>query len=113
MNEENVLCAASSYQQKYYFNPRFDRIPERVKKELQIICVSFTEEAGGVLVMEFAADGTLMIRVEADDSDYLFDEIESGIRIGRMQREHEELFRQLELCYKVMFDGGEEHDEDR
>ncbi len=113
MNEENVLCAASSYQQKYYFNPRFDRIPERVKKELQIMCVSFTEEAGGVLVMEFAADGTLMIRVEADDGDYLFDEIESGIRIGRMQKEHEELFGQLELCYRVMFDCGGEPDENR
>ena len=103
MNEENVLCAASSYQQKYYFNPRFDKIPDRVKKELQILCVSFTEEAGGILVMEFSKDGELMIRVQADDNDYLFDEIESGIRIGRMQHDNEELFMQLEACYKFMF----------
>ena len=103
MNEENVLCAASSYQQKYYFNPRFDKIPDRVKKELQVLCVSFTEEAGGILVMEFSEDGDLMIRVQADDNDYLFDEIESGIRIGRMQHDNEELFMQLEACYKVMF----------
>ena len=103
MNEENVLCAASSYQQKYYFNPRFDKIPDRVKKELQILCVSFTEEAGGILVMEFSKDGELMIRVQADDNDYLFDEIESGLRIRRMQDENKELFMQLETCYKVMF----------
>jgi hypothetical protein len=107
MNEENVLCAASSYQQKYYFNPRFDKIPDRVKKELQILCVSFTEEAGGILVMEFAKDGELMIRVQADDNDYLFDEIESGLRIRRMQDENKELFMQLETCYKVMFSNAQ------
>ncbi len=110
MNEENVLCAASSYSQKYYFNPRFDMIPERVKKELKIMCVTFTEETGGVLVMEFSPQGKLMIRVEADDGDYLFDEIESGIRIGRMQQDNEELFGQLELCYRVMFGRAGEKD---
>ena len=102
MKEENVLCAASSYQQKYYFNPRFSAIPEAIQRELKILCVTFTEEAGGVISLEFADDGELMIHVEADDHDYLYDEIESGILVGRMQREKEELFGQLEAYYKVM-----------
>ena len=40
MDEEMVLCAASSYEQKYYLNPEFESLPEAVKQELQIMCVS-------------------------------------------------------------------------
>ena len=34
-----VLCGASAYEQKYYFNPDFDALPQQVKEELQILCV--------------------------------------------------------------------------
>ena len=32
-----VLCGASAYEQKYYFNPDFSALPETVKEELQIL----------------------------------------------------------------------------
>ena len=32
-----VLCGASAYEQKYYFNPDFDALPQQVKEELQIL----------------------------------------------------------------------------
>ena len=96
-----VLCGASSYEQKYYFNKDFDKLPQQIKDELQIMCVSFTEEAGGVLLVQFDDNGDLSLKVEVDDHDYLFDDIESGIQIGRIQREKEELFRNLETYYKV------------
>ena len=45
MYQENiVLCGASAYEQKYYFNQDFQSLPERVRQELQIMCVLFTEE---------------------------------------------------------------------
>ena len=31
MDEEMVLCAASSYEQKYYLNPEFESLPEAVE----------------------------------------------------------------------------------
>ena len=35
MYQENVvLCGASAYEQKYYFNQDFDSLPESVKQEL-------------------------------------------------------------------------------
>ena len=38
MYQENiVLCGASAYEQKYYFNQDFRSLPEYVKKELQIM----------------------------------------------------------------------------
>ena len=48
-----VLCGSNAYEKKYYFNPLFASVPESVKEELHIICVLFTEEAGGVFQIVF------------------------------------------------------------
>ncbi len=47
---ECSACGASAYEQKYYFNKDFDS-PDHVKKELQIMCVLFTEEIGGIFTL--------------------------------------------------------------
>ena len=76
MFDENVvLCVSNSYEKKYYFNPDFDRLPDDVKNELKIMCVLFTEEVGGILDMEFDAEGNLMFKSTADEGDLLYDEI--------------------------------------
>ena len=76
-----VLCGANSYEQKYYFNEQFSNLPENIRQELQIMCVLYTEDVGGILTLEFEEDGTLEFKVTAEESDYLFDEI------GRWKRE--------------------------
>ena len=54
MYQENVvLCGASAYEQKYYFNQDFDSLPESIKQELHIMCVLYTEDIGGILTLEF------------------------------------------------------------
>ena len=66
MYQENVvLCGASAYEQKYYFNKDFDSLPDHVKKELQIMCVLFTEEFGGIFTLEFDDHGNLQFKTEA------------------------------------------------
>ena len=65
--ENIILCGANSYQQKYYFNEKFKLLPENIKKELQIMCVLFTEDVGGILFLEFTPEGNLEFRVEAED----------------------------------------------
>lgn len=103
--ETVVLCGANSYEQKFYFNQDFKSLPEDIKKELQIMCVLFTEDIGGVITLEFEPDGTLEFKVQADESDYLFDEIGSGLKIRQYQRDKRELMESLELYYKVVFLG--------
>lgn len=103
--ERVVLCGANSYEQKYYFNQKFKALPEHIKKELQIMCVLFTEDIGGILTLEFTGQGVLEFKVQADDSDYLFDEIGSGLKIRQYQREKRELLESLELYYRVVFLG--------
>ena len=46
-----VLCGANAYEQKYYFNEKFEKIPQSIKEELHIICVLFTEEVGGIFTI--------------------------------------------------------------
>ena len=107
MEEKTVLCGASSYEQKYYFNQQFSALPESIRQELQIMCVLYTEDVGGVLTMEFDRDGSLEFRVEAHEGDYLFDDIGSALKIKQYQTEKRELLESLELFYRVFLLGKE------
>ena len=64
-----VLCAANGYTQKFFLNPEFSKLPEDVKKELKLIAVSFTEEVGGIFLMEFRKDGQLLLKSMHEDQD--------------------------------------------
>ena len=44
MNDEIVLCGASSYNKKYYFNEQFSSLPQWIQDELHIMCVLFTAD---------------------------------------------------------------------
>lgn len=101
--EDRVICGANAYDQKYYFNPKFDKIPESIKEELHIICVLFTEEIGGIFTIEFDDDGAVSLRTEAAPEDYLYDEIGSGLLVGEVKRKRQELFESLSLFYKAAF----------
>lgn len=106
MYQDNiVLCGASSYEQKYYFNQDFASLPETVKQELQIMCVLFTEDVGGILTLEFDEDGSLQFKTEALEADAHFDEIGSALKIKELQRDKRELLESLEMYYKVFFLG--------
>ena len=101
MYEQSVLCAASAYEQKYYLNPLFGKLPEQIRKELQIICVLFVEEIGGRFLMEFDEEGNLLFRTDALDSDYNYDEIGAALMVKEIRKTREDLLGQLELYYKV------------
>lgn len=102
--EARVLCGANSYEEKYYFNEQyFGKIPQSIKDELHVMCVLFTEDAGGILTLEFLKDGTLVFKTRADDYDYYYDEIEAGLKIRELSKEKEELLSALELYYRTVY----------
>ena len=90
MEENTVLCGANSYLQKFYFNQEFDSLPQEVKQELQIMCVLYTEDVGGILTLEFG----------------------SVLKIKQYQEEKRELLEALELYYRVFFLGEEVENEE-
>ena len=102
MNRERiVLCGANAYEMKYYFNEQFAGIPDSIKEELRIICVLFTEEAGGIFTIVFEEDGTLSMETTADENDIYYDEVSSGLLVGEIRRKRQELFESLSLYYRV------------
>lgn len=104
-DEQRVLCAASAYEQKYYFNETFSRIPEEVQEELRIICVLFTEEVGGIILFCFDEEGDLQIRTQAAESDYNYDEIGAALMVKEIRRSRQEMLHGLELYYKAAWLG--------
>lgn len=97
-----VLCGASNYEEKYYLNPIFEKLPSAIKDELKIMCVLFTAEVGGIITLEFEPDGTLCFQVESIEDDILFDEIGAGLKIKEYQTTKRELLESLELYYQVV-----------
>ena len=94
-NEKVVLCGASAYEQKYYFNQDFASLPQSVQDELHVMCVMFTVEIGGIFTMWFDSDGSLQFETEAVDADAMYDEIGGALRIKQYQEEKKELLESL------------------
>lgn len=105
MEEEIVLCAANSYEQKFYLNSEFDSLPEAIRQELQIMCVLYTEDIGGILMLVFDEEGNLELKVDHEENDFAFDEIGSILKIKELQQTKRELFESLEMYFKVFYLG--------
>ncbi len=100
--ERIVVCGANAYEQKYYFNKEFSKIPQSVQDDLHILCVLFTEEVGGVFTIGFDEDGELLLETRADDDDVTYDEIASGMMIKKVRDSRQEVFEALQLYYRAL-----------
>lgn len=96
-----VLCGANAYEQKYYYNGQFDKIPVSIQEELHIICVLFTEEVGGIFTIVFEEDGSVSLETDAHEDDILYDEISSGLLVREIRMQRQELLESLSLYYRV------------
>ena len=99
----NVLCGANAYEKKYYFNNKFDRIPENIKEELHIICVLFTEEVGGVFTIGFTPLGEVEMDAQKEEGDLLYDDIGAELLMKEIRRKKAEMLRALSIYFKVTF----------
>ena len=97
-----LLCGANSYEQKYYFNPDFNKLPHSVQDELHILCVLYTEEVGGIFTILFEPDGGVTLETTAAEEDFLYDEVSSGLLLGEIRRKRRELLESLSLYYRAM-----------
>ncbi len=102
MNQEKVvLCGANAYEEKYYFNEQFAGIPKSIQDELRVICVLFTQEAGGVFTIAFDEEGDLLLETDAHEDDITYDEVTSGLLIGEVRRKRIELLESLSMFYRA------------
>ena len=109
MDENQVLCACSSYEQKFYLNPLYSSLPRSIQDELRILSVTLTADVGGVFTMEFEEDGTLFLSTTAKENDFFYDEIGSYLKIKQLRQQKEELFEALEEYYLEFFLNGDQN----
>ena len=102
-NYRIILCGSSAYDRKYYFNHQFDELPESIREELQILCVLFTEEIGGVFTVGYTPTGEVIMDSHADEGDLLYDDIGSGLKMKQYQSRHSELFESLSIYYRAKY----------
>ena len=102
-NYRIILCGSSAYDRKYYFNHQFDELPESIREELQILCVLFTEEVGGVFTVGYTPTGEVIMDSHADEGDLLYDDIGSGLKMKQYQSRHSELFESLSIYYRAKY----------
>lgn len=100
-----VLCGSNSYEKKYYFNEEFSSLPDAIKRQLQVMCVWFTEECGGILTLEYEEDGSLEFKHTVAEFDGYYDEIGADLKIKQFREEGRELLEALETYYKVFYLG--------
>ena len=101
-SEAVILCAATAYEQKYYLNENFSSLPQTIKDELQIMCVLYTAEIGGIFSLQYDEEGNLYMNVVAEEDDFSFDEIGSALKIKALQNEKRDLLESLEKYYKAV-----------
>ena len=104
-NQEITLCASNAYNKKFYLNNNFKGLPEAIKEELQIMCVLYTEDVGGILELVFDEDGNLEFRTSYEEGDFFYDEIGSVLKIKQYQDVKRELLESLETYYRIVFLG--------
>lgn len=96
MNEKNVvLCGSNAYEKEILPESGFQGLPLMVKNELKIMCVTFTEDVGGILTMEFDEKGSLIFKTISAEGDALYDEIGSELEIKQIQEE-KSMLKELE-----------------
>ena len=98
-----VICGANSYDKKYYFNKKFDNLPTNIKEELNIICVLFTEECGGVFSISFTPFGHIEFDTRHEESDLFYDEISARLLIKEIRRRKSEMLEALSIYFRVTF----------
>ena len=69
------------------------------------MCVLYTEDVGGILLVVYDEEGNLELKVEHEENDFAFDEIGSVLKIKQLQQDKKELLESLEMYYKVFFLG--------
>ena len=97
-----VLCAANSYDKKYYFNQKFANLPRSIQDDIHVISVLFTEDCGGIFMIAFDPDGEVVLVNRCEEEDITYDEVSAGLMIGQIRKNRAELLDCLSAYYRIL-----------
>ena len=102
-----VLCAANSYDKKYYFNQKFANLPRSIQDDIHVISVLFTEDCGGIFMIAFDPDGEVVLQNRCEEEDITYDEVSAGLMIGQIRKNRTELLDCLSAYYRILINKEE------
>lgn len=101
-DNKDILCSASYYKQGYFFNEKFNRLPDNIKKELKVITVCLSEKIRAISILGFYKDsGDFYIEVMNSPDDFMYDDIGAKLEVIQVEKENKELFNSVSLWYKT------------
>lgn len=107
---KHILSVANCLEQKFFIDPKYSKLPDVIKEELQVICVTLAEKLGCIFIMGFYEDGEIYFETVQYENDCNFDYIGSELEIKRIVKLHRELIESLTLWYRVVVLGNVEID---
>ena len=99
--DKKVLAAASREQQKYFFEPEFEALPQTIKSEIKNICIIMAERLGCTFLICFENSGDILFEIIKNKGDVDFDEIGADLEIKSLKSEKKELLKSLKLWYVI------------
>ena len=100
-NERTVLAGASWEKQKYFFERKFDSLPQSVKDEIRNVCVIMAERLGCTFLIYFEENGDVGFEIIKNEGDFDFDDIGAELEIKSLRSEKKELLKSLKLWYVI------------
>ncbi len=97
--EKQIFMSASYYKQKYYTNPKYDKIPVEIRNEMRSLCIMLAEKLHGIITLGFYSDGEIFFEVAAEEGDHEYDPIGAQLEMKEVQEEYKETFKKMKLWY--------------
>ncbi|MCL1936174.1 MAG: DUF6145 family protein [Defluviitaleaceae bacterium] len=98
---KKILVASSVYNEKYYIESEFEKIPINIQEELKTICIKTSNYLHCIFLIGFNEDGSIYFEARAKDEDNLFKENETDEVINIIIEQNKELIESLTLWYKI------------
>lgn len=97
-----VLCAASYYNQKYFFNNDLSPLPESIQKDIKTISICMAQKIQGIFTIGFYEDGNIFLESQGNENDFDYDEIGARIETDKLKENEKELFKALQNWYNIV-----------
>jgi len=99
--EKITLAAASFEKQKYFFEAKFDKLPEEIQTEIKMTCVMTAQKLCCTFVIGFEETGDIFFEIVKEEGQLDFDDIGAELEIKEISRTKKELLKALKLWFLV------------
>lgn len=98
--EKEIVISVSPYNHKYYFEHKYNDIPNEIKEELIESIAAIAEKVNAIISLGFNKEGQIFIEQTADENVFV-DEIGADLEIKKLQKDKKELLKSLQLWYMI------------